>query len=146
MSSLSPVGQSPAQVSGVEPMTMMSAPPVAYLQGTLSGVANMLSLPMSDLQSRLRQGASISDVAAKRGVSSDSIVQYIEQQVQQQRAAQGKPPVDPQTLDQVVNAAVNRHRHGHHHHGKGAVGAAATDPQQVGAPPPDGSSSLDLLA
>ena len=146
MSSLSPIGsQPPVEVSGIMPTTSASAPPAPYLQGTLDGVANMLGLSTDNLRSALKQGSSISDVAAQKGVSTSSIVSYIEQQVQQQRAAKGLAPVNQQALDQVVSRAITRHRHGHHH-------APATDPASSTAPataPAASSSSqslLDLLA
>ncbi len=148
MSSLSPIGsQPPVEVSGVMPTTSASAPPAPYLQGTLDGVANMLGLSTDNLRGALKQGSSISDIAARKGVSANSIVSYIEQQVQQQRASKGLAPVNQQSLDQVVSRAVNRHRNGHHHHAQ-----ASTTPAASSAPPtsPAASSTsqsgLDLLA
>ena len=115
MSSLSPIGsQPPVEVSGVMPTTSASAPPAPYLQGTLDGVASMLGLSTDNLRNTLKQGSSIADVAAQKGVGTGSIVSYIEQQVQQQRASKGLAPINRQALDQVVSRAVNRHRHGHH--------------------------------
>jgi hypothetical protein len=147
MSSLSPVGwQPPTQVSGVEPTSMMSAPPTAYMQGTLDGVAGMLSMSTPDLRSALKQGSSIADIASQKGISRDAIVQSIEQQVQQQRAAQGKTPIDQQTLDQAVSRAVDRHRHGHHHQ-QGAGAATSSNAQQVTQPQGTApQASLDVLA
>jgi len=40
----------------------------------------------------------------------------LEQQVQQQRAAQGQAPIPQDALDQAVNRALDRHRGGHRHH------------------------------
>jgi hypothetical protein len=147
MSSLSPVGwQPPTQVSGAEPMTMMSAPPTAYMQGTLHGVAGMLSMSTTDLRTALKQGSSISDIASQKGVGRDAIVQSIEQQVQQQRAAQGKAPIDQQTLDQVVSRSIDRHRHGHHHQ-QGVGAAGSSNAQQVTQPQGTApQASLDVLA
>ena len=148
MSSLSPIGsQPPVEVSGLMPTTSASAPPAPYLQGTLDGVANMLGLSTDNLRSALKQGSSISDIAAQKGVSTSSIVSYIEQQVQQQRAAKGLAPVNQQALDQVVSRAVDRHRHGHHQHAK-----QSTDPASSTAPPSAATANsasqslLDLLA
>ena len=68
MNSALPVaGEAPTQVSGLTPMTSTSPPPVAYLQGTLDGVAGMLSMSTDDLRAALRSGSSVSDVAARRG-------------------------------------------------------------------------------
>jgi len=148
MSSLAPIGwQPPTEVTGITPTTMASPPPTAYLQGTLSGVASMLSMSPTDLRAALKQGSSIADLAQQKGVSRDSIVQYIEQQVQQQRSSQGQQPVDAATLDRVVNKAVDRHRHGHHHH-HAPVTPPSTDGTQP-APVDPGTataSTLDLLA
>ena len=147
MSSISPVGwQPPAQVSGLEPTTMTSAPPAAYMQGTLDGVAGMLSMPTPDVRSALKQGQSISDLAAQKGVSRSSIVQYIEQQVQQQRAAQGKPPIDQTTLDQAVSRAVDRHRHGHHHHAAATTATPGSQDPAAGQQGSTSPSTVDLLA
>ncbi|MBV8258534.1 MAG: hypothetical protein JO073_12020 [Actinobacteria bacterium] len=130
MSSLSPIGyQTPSETTGVTPTTMASPPPAPYLQGTLDGVASLLSMSTDSLRSALKSGQSISDLAQQKGVSRDSIVQYIEQQVQQQRAADGQSPVPQDALDQVVNRAVDRHRGAHRHH--------------HAAPPPDPTQLLD---
>lgn len=134
MSSISPVGSDPAAVSGVAPVSGMSPPPVGYLHGTLDGIAGMLSMSTPDLRTALKSGQSIADLASAKGVSLSSIVQNVEQQVREQRTAQGKPPIDQSVLDAGVNRAVHRHR-GHH--------------PQAPTPPPAGSpssSSVDLLA
>ena len=144
MSSLSPIGSSqPYEVSGITPTTAASQPPAPYLMGTLDGVANMLSTSTSDLQSALKQGSSISDLAAQKGVSRSSLVQYIEQQVQQRRSAQGKPPIDQQALDQVVNRALDRHRH---HRGQSPLTAADASGSQSTTQDVSPSQSIDLLA
>ena len=148
MSSLSPIGsQPPVEVSGVMPTTSASAPPAPYLQGTLDGVANMLGMSTDNLRSALKQGSSISDVAAQKGVSTSSIVSYIEQQVQQQRASKGLAPVNQQALDQVVSRAVTRHRHGHHQHANPSTDpASSTAPPTAAAARSASQSLLDLLA
>lgn len=142
MSSISPLGPQPAAVSGVEP--------ASYLSGTLDGVAGMLSMSTSDLQSALKSGSSIADLASSKGVSLSSIVQNIEQQVQQQQAAQGKPPIDQSVLDASVNRAVQRHRGGHHHHQSAPAQTDQTDPSTSSSSIAPTSSStgsfLDLLA
>jgi hypothetical protein len=135
MSSISPVGSDPTAVSGIEPVSGMSPPPVGYLHGTLDGIAGMLSMPTSDLRTALKSGQSIADLASAKGVSLSSIVQNVEQQVREQRVAQGKPPIDQSVLDAGVNRAVHRHR-GHHQ-------AQPTTPSPAGSP---SSSSVDLLA
>jgi len=149
MSSLSPIGsQPPVEVSGLMPTTSASAPPAPYLQGTLDGVANMLGMTTDALRGSLKQGSSISDIATQKGVGTDSIVSYIEQQVQQKRASKGLQPINQQALDQVVNRAVNRHRHGHHPHPSAPSAASATSPQGPTTSATGGTSQslFDLLA
>jgi hypothetical protein len=143
---MSSVGaQQPLAVDGVQPTTSTSPPPYAFLQGTLDGVAGMLSMSPTDLKSSLKQGESISDLAAQSGVSRSSIVQYVEQTVQQNRAAAGSAPIDQQTLDSAVNRAIDRHR-GHHHRTHGAAPAATQTPADPSAASTSTSSSLvDLL-
>ena len=127
---------------------MMSAPPTAYMQGSLDGVAGMLSMPTTDLRTALKQGSSIADIAAQKGISRDAIVQSIEQQVQKQRASQGKAPIDQQALDSIVNRSVDRHRHGGHRHQQGAGATTLVNAQQ--GPQSQGNAStqtsLDVLA
>ncbi|HKI92924.1 MAG TPA: hypothetical protein VJ986_11545, partial [Gaiellaceae bacterium] len=93
------------------------------------------------------QGSSISGIATRKGVSTGSIVSYIEQQVQQRRAARGLQPINQQALDQVVNRAITRHRHDDHHPSVPSS-PPASRPQQPAAPGPGATpqSSLDLLA
>lgn len=95
-------------VSGLQPTSMASPPPVGYLQGTLDGVANVLGMPTNDVRSALKQGSSISDLASAQGVSRSTVVDTIEQQVQKLRAAKGADPIDASTLDRVVNRAIDR--------------------------------------
>lgn len=148
MSSLAPIGsQPPVEVSGIMPTTSASAPPAPYLQGTLDGVANMLGMSTDNLRSALKQGSSISDVAAQKGVSTNSIVSYIEQQVQQKRASKGLAPVNQQALDQVVSRAVTRHRRGHHQQVDPSTDpASSTAPPTAAAARSASQSLLDLLA
>ena len=113
MNAISSIGsQSPMAVSGAQPMTMMSPPPTAYLQGSLSPVAHMLSMSMDDLRSTMKQGSSLSDIASQKGVSRSSLMSVIEQSVQQSRAAQGREPISSTILDSVIGNAVDRRRGG----------------------------------
>jgi hypothetical protein len=130
MSSISPIGGPTQPLFGVEQSS--SSTPPTYLMGALNGVAQMLSMSPADLQKALQSGQSVADIAQSKGVSTSAITQYIEQQVQQQRASQGQPPLDSQSLDQAVNRAVTRH-HGHHHHGGGggsSVSQTSSNPDQ----------------
>lgn len=150
MSSIQPVGQQPSAVSGVEPTSMTSPPPASYLQGTLDGVAGMLSMSTSNLQTDLKSGQSIADIASQKGVSTNSIVQYIAQKVQQQRSDSGKPPIDSNVLDQVANSAVQRHRgghrHGHHHTQPADTASTATSSSDPSSASSTAGSLIDLLA
>jgi hypothetical protein len=107
----------------------------------------MLSMSPTDLQSALKSGQSIADLASQKGVSLDSIVQSVEQQVQQQRASEGKPPIDQSTLDARVNRAVHHH-HGHHHQATPPVSTTdGTDSSSSSSTSTSSSGSvLDLLA
>jgi hypothetical protein len=117
-------------VNGATPMTMTSPPPTAALHGTLSGIAQQLGMSVSGVQSAIKQGASIADLAQQQGVPTGSIVQSIEAQVQKSRQANGQAPLDPSTLDRMVTRAVNHHRHGGH-----AMGTASAAPVAgTGAP------------
>jgi hypothetical protein len=111
MSSILPLGSSPAYTYG------SSTSQSSDLQSVLGGVAGMLSMSPSDLQSAMKSGQSIASVAQSKGVSTDSITQYLETQIQQQRTANGQQPLDQQTLDQAANRIVSGQGHGHHHHG-----------------------------
>ena len=148
MSSISPVG--PQQAA--ESLSGTTQPPFGVLGTSLDTIAGMLSMSPSDLQAALKSGQSISDLASQKGVSLDSIVQSVESQIQQQRAADGKPPIDQSTLDARVNRAVHHH-HGHHHRTAPPVSTTDTtgadggssDSSSVPATSSNGSF-LDLLA
>ncbi len=107
-------------VSGTSPTTMTSPPPTPTLDGTLAGISQQLGMSVGDVQSALKQGMSITDLAQQQNVSRSSLVQSVESQIQQTRQANGQPPLDQTTLDRIVNRAFNHHRH---HHGAAAAGA-----------------------
>lgn len=113
-------------VNGVTPTTMTSPPPTPHLDGTLDGIAQQLSMTPDALRAELGQGASITDLAQQKGVSRDDLVKSVEDQIQQQRAANGAQPLDQSQLDRMVNRAFDRHRGGHHHHN--AASASTTAP------------------
>lgn len=130
-------------VSGAMPTTMTSPPPTPHLNGTLDGIAQQLSMSPDALRSALGQGASITDLAQQQGVSRDDLVKSVEDQIQQQRAANGAQPLDQDTLDRMVNRAFDRHRGGHrHHHDAAAPTPATAQPQDASTP----SGGIDLLA
>lgn len=55
-------------------------------------------------------GASITELAEQHGVSRESLVQFVQTKIQQTREAQGQPPLDQSTLDQVVDHALDHNR------------------------------------
>ena len=110
MSSLSPLGPSPTHAAGLEPVTAMSPPPAPYLGGTLEGVSSLLAMAPGDVRGALKQGSSLADLAAGRGVGRDALVHYLTSQVETRRAAQGKAAINPQVLATVVGTAVDRRR------------------------------------
>lgn len=115
-------GSNPAitAVSGTTPTTMTSPPPTPALDGTLVGISGQLGMSLGGVQSALKQGLSITDLAQQQGVSRASLVKSVESQIQQNRQASGQPPLDQSTLDRMVNRAFDHHRR---HHAAGADGA-----------------------
>lgn len=105
ISSLNP---SVSAVGGAKPMTMTSPPPTPSLNGTLGGIAQQLGMGVGDVQAALRQGASITSLAQQQGVSRDTLVASVQEQVEQGRQAAGQPPADQTTLDRMVNRAFDR--------------------------------------
>lgn len=53
-------------------------------------------------------GASITDLAQQHGVSRDSLVELVQSKIQQTRQAQGQPPLDQTTLDQIIDHALDQ--------------------------------------
>lgn len=95
-------------VNGTHPTTMASPPPTPALNGTLDGVAQQLGMSVSMVRTALKQGSSITDLAAHQGVSRSSLVHAVQSQIQQHRQAAGQPAADPSTLDRMVNRAFDR--------------------------------------
>lgn len=95
-------------VHGSSPTTMASPPPTPALNGTLSGIAQQLGMSTGAVQSALKQGSSISDLAQQQGVPRATLVSSVQGQVQASRQTQGQPPADQTTLDRMVNRAFDR--------------------------------------
>ena len=55
-------------------------------------------------------GASITELAQQHGVSRESLVQLVQTKIQQSREANGEPPLDQSTLDQLVDHAMDHNR------------------------------------
>lgn len=108
--SIDPISASAAGLSSVQgiPTTMTSPPPTAALGGTLAGISNQLGMNMSDVQSALKSGQSITSLASQQGVSRSALMSSVQAQVQANRQQAGQPPVDPTVLHRMVNRAFNR--------------------------------------
>jgi hypothetical protein len=119
-----------APIAGTTPTTMTSPPPSPHLDGTLDGIAGMLSMSPAALRSALKQGSSITDLAQQQGVSRDDLVKSVESQIQQRRQADGQQPLDQTALDHMVNRAFDRHRGGHHHHQHATSATSSTQTDQ----------------
>jgi hypothetical protein len=95
-------------------------------------------------------GASITELAQQHGVSRESLAQFVQSKIQQTRAANGQPPLDQSTLDELVDHALD------HNRGKsagtadpaseapGPAGYTATAQRTIGRP--GASSSISILA
>ena len=94
--SVPPIGVNGTGFSSVQgvPTTMSSPPPTPALNGTLAGTAQQLGMSMGDVQSALKQGASITSLAAQQGVSRPSLVSSVQSAVQSSRAQSGEPPLE----------------------------------------------------
>jgi hypothetical protein len=69
-------------------------------------------------------GASITELAQQHGVSRESLVQLVQTKIQQSREANGQPPLDQSTLDQLVDHAMDHNRG----QSAGADGSATEEP------------------
>ena len=118
-----------APVADATPTTSASPPPSPHLIGALDGIAQQLSMSSTDLRSALGSGTSVTDLAARKGVSRSDLLQSVADGIQQRRAAHGKPPLDQSLLDSIVSNGFDRRR-------GGAPATASAD----------GSGSVDLLA
>jgi hypothetical protein len=72
-------------------------------------------------------GASITELAQQHGVSRESLAQFVQSKIQQTRAANGQPPLDQSTLEELVDHALD------HNRGKSA-GTAEPAAQAPGSP------------
>ncbi len=134
--SLGGVGPGVSAVSGTTPTTMTSPPPSPAMNGTLKGISQQLGMSTGNVQSALRQGQSITDLAQQQNVSRSSLVQSAEGQIQRLRQASGQSPIDSTVLDRMVNRAFDHHRPAPAT-GDGGPGAAT-------APPTSGSANVPV--
>ena len=73
-------------------------------------------------------GSSITELAQQHGVSRESLVDLVQTRIQQTRQANGQPPLDQTTLDQIIDHALDRN---------GGQGTG-TDESQADRPAPAG--------
>jgi hypothetical protein len=100
------------------------------MQQAFGPVAQLLGESPDQLQSDLQtQGASLSSIAAQKGVSQTDLVNAIKQGLQQ-TSASGASPLSDNQLTNIANRIAN-HVHGHHHHHK----ASSTNDQTATIPP-----------
>ena len=89
---------------------MTSPAPTPALNGTLAGIAQQLGMSVPNVQSALKQGSSVTDLANQQRVSRDALVSQVQAQIQQTRQTNGHPAVDQPTLDRMVNRAFDGQR------------------------------------
>lgn len=97
-------------VTGSTPAVVGTLTPGAAAEGTLGALANQLGLDAESLQSALKQGQSIADLAEQQGVPRETVAQFIGAQIQQARAYSGQPPLDQGSLGRMVDRALDRGR------------------------------------
>jgi len=73
-------------------------------------------------------GASITELAQQHGVSRESLVQFVQTKIQQTREAQGQPPLDQSTLDEIVDHTLDQNRG----EGAGADSSPTEEPPSAG--------------
>ncbi len=73
-------------------------------------------------------GSSITELAQQHGVSRDSLVEFVQGKIQQSRQANGQPPLDQTTLDQLIDHALDQDRQ----QGYGADESGAEGPASAG--------------
>jgi transposase-like protein len=87
-------------------------------------------------------GDSITELARQHGVSRESLLELVQTKIQQAREANGQPPLDQATLDQVLD-----HRSSHTDDEGEAAGAPAyTATAQLTAERPRTTGSISILA
>lgn len=134
--SLGNVNPSVTAVSGTTPTTMTSPPPAPALNGTLAGISQQLGMSAGAVQSALKKGSSINDLAQQRGAPRNTLLQSVEGQVQQSRQASGQPPLDQAVLDRMLSRAFEHHRRVQATGAAGAGGATAQSSINSPAPMP----------
>ena len=95
-------------------------------------------------------GSSITELAQQHGVSRDSLVEFVQGKIQQSRQANGQPPLDQTTLDQLIDQALDQERQqgagGDEPGAEGPGSAAYTSSAQRTADRPRAAGSISILA
>jgi hypothetical protein len=84
--------------------------PSAPGESTLAGLATHLGLSTEDLQSALKQGRSIAELAEQQGVPREAAASFLSTQMQRARQYSGQPPLDDAALERMVQRALDRGR------------------------------------
>jgi len=79
----------------------------------LTMLAERFQMSPGKLHSALREGSTIEQLSAARGVSLDSLRQAVADRVAQNRAAIGRPPLSGKTLDNITVQILSGHFHQH---------------------------------
>ena len=89
---------------------VLSALPAPGGEGTLAGIADQLGMSAEGLQTALREGRSIANLAEQQGVPRESIASFISAQIQRARQYSGQSPLDGAALERMVDRALDRGR------------------------------------
>jgi hypothetical protein len=122
-------------ISSVSNTTAAAATTSPQRPDPMADVAKLLNMSSSDLRDALKSGSSLSDVAAKQGVSRDDLLKQIETDLKNRPAGPGDTSAAAATSGAPDIAAVAAkiadtkglpHHHGHHHGGSNSSSIAPT--------------------
>jgi DNA-binding phage protein len=136
-------------VSTVSSTSAAAATGQAQRPDPMANVAKLLNMSSSDLRDALKSGSSLSDVAAKQGVSRDDLLKTISSDLQNRPARPGQTaPTSDDVAAEAAKIADTKglpQHHGHHKHGgaSGGITPATTSASTVSAQASTGS--VDVL-
>jgi DNA-binding phage protein len=102
----------------------------------MSAVAGQLGISQSDLQSQLKSGQSLADVAKAAGMSSEQLTDTI-------TAALKKSNLPAGTDVSAMATRMTNHVGGKHHHRAAAAASSASDTSSSSTPATSSSSAVD---
>jgi|SRR5579884_31447 len=114
------------------------------LRGSLGFISEQLGMSREDLESALRKGVSVNDLARRQGVSVDDLRQKVAAHIAQVRAEHHQMPIAPERLEQMVGRALAQ--------GRPAGAAGRGDPRaaygvaSAAAPDEPESRGISILA